>query len=270
MNKKLLTSILGVVLVVALVAAVSYYTIFTVNLNVNQPIQVTGEEWYSELDLDGLESGDVVLKENKPIRISNNGDTDRDVVITTNFLTGNSEEVDVSYVGILELTKKNTDTWAPLEGEGTKMQITYTVVGDEFEFSGVPEGYTLIYYKDTVVELGERLENPQPAIIVEDNIGSLAQENDANIDELADYTQEPDEYAHAKGAKLWVVLTTDIVDGNLVWGNWDEFYFETDLIWYSDSEDTLTVPANSFIEFYPRYEMGQYAEGKYQIKTTVA
>jgi len=71
--------------------------------------------------------------------------------------------------------------------------------------------------------------------------------------------------------KLWLV-PTDAIDGNTVdWTQANEFLFETDLIWYSNSADTLTVPANSFIEFYPQFEVNEYATGGLNIiKITVA
>ena len=155
---------------------------------------------------------------------------------------GNIEGITTTYVGTLELTKKNTVTWQPLED---KIEITYTLVGETFEFFGVPEGYTLIYYKDLVVGLDGRLENPQPAITITSDIGSLPQEDDANIDELADYCGEPDFYEHCKGAKLWVVLTSDITGNTLNWANMANYYYETDLMAYSaNGNGEITLPAN--------------------------
>lgn len=151
--------------------------------------------------------------------------------------------ITTTYRGVLELTKKDTGTWKPIIGD--KIQITYTIVGDTFEYSGVPAGYTLIYYKDNVVGLAGRLNNPQPAITVTSDIGSLPQSDDANMDELANYCGEPDLYQHCKGAKLWVVLTSDITGSNLNWANMANYYYETDLISYTkDTNGNMILPSN--------------------------
>ena len=69
--------------------------------------------------------------------------------------------------------------------------------------------------------------------------------DDANIDDSANYCQDPDNYEHCKGAKLWVVPTGDIEDSNLNWANMANYYYETDLIVYSDdTNNVITLPAN--------------------------
>jgi len=163
------------------------------------------------------------------------------VPVTVNFATtipdGNG--ITTTYRGVVELTKKDTKTWEPI---GAKIPITYTIVGDTFEYSGVPEGYTLIYYKDKVVGLEGRLNNPQPAITVTSSIGSLPQSDDANMDELANYCGEPDLYQHCKGAKLWVVPTSDITGSNLNWADMANYYYETDLIEYNTAGQITLYP----------------------------
>jgi len=261
-NKKLvlpLTAILGIGLVVA---AIGYYALFTVNVNVVQPISVTGTIGQS-IDCEAPAEGTIKCISNKVVRIDNDADENRTVTVLA------ASDLDVSYVGVLELTKKNSD-WEYIRD---KIELTYTVVGEDFEFSGVPEGYTLIYYKDAVYELEDRLENPQPAITVTSGIGSLPQLNDANIHELANYCGEPDNYLHCKGAKLWIVDNNDLDDGALNWAHmFDGYYYETDLIYYfANGDGEITVPANSFIEFYPQVEVDQYADGgNCPIEITVA
>ena len=189
---------------------------------------------------------------------------------TTNTLEGTLE-------GTLELTKKDTTTWEPSTNPEDKIEIIYTIIGDTFEFSGVPDGYTLIYYKDKVVGLEGRLANQQPAITVTSDIESLPQDNDANNDELANYCGDPDFYKHCKGAKLWVVLTSDINNGTLTWGNWDNFYFETDLITYTKETyyipevldtDEITISAGETLDFYVKTTFGVANTGTYTITTT--
>lgn len=258
-NKKLLITLLVGVMAVAVVSALSYYALATVTLNVNQPISIDGDGPQS-VDCD---AGDTCL--GSAIRVSNSDDEDRVVTITDN----SGDNIVTSYVGILELTKKDSN-WVPLTD---KTELTYTVVGETFEFSGVPEGYTLIYYKDKVVGLDERLDNPQPAITVTSDIGSFPHIDDANIDALADYCATPDFYEHCKGAKLWVVPNGDLADENLNWANmFDGYYYETDLVYYfANSEGEITVPAKSFIEFYPQFEVNQHTNGGQRtIQITVA
>ena len=259
MNKKLLLFAV-VPLCVGLVVAIGYYAILSFNVNIIQPIDVTydgdsvfGENFAIE-DFDCLVGDSCIGDEN--VRIDNSADEFQIVQLLK------TSELDVNYVGKLELTKKDITTWQPSENPEDKIEIIYTVVGNEFEVSGVPEGYTLIYYKDEIVGLEGRLANPQPAIIVSSDIGNLPQNDDANIDEFANYCAEPDNYEHCKGAKLWVVNTLDIDDGNLNWENMANYYYETDLVYYfANSEGEITVPANSFIEFYPQVSIDKYAEG---------
>lgn len=256
MNKKKFLMIGLPILLMTLVAgALTYYAMFYVTLNVHQPISVTGSLTQTINDCD---AGETCVGQG--ITVSNSGDEARTVKIVKDYGDGN---IAVSYVGKLELTKKDS-SWTAV---GDPIEITYTVVGDTFEFSGVPEGYTLIYYKDKVTGLDERLDNPQPAITVTSDIGSLPQLDDANIDDLANYCQDPDNYLHCKGAKLWVVSNGDLADENLNWANmFNGYYYETDLIYYFDNANgEITIPAGSFIEFYPAFTPDQYiGDGAYE------
>lgn len=261
MNKKiLLFGILGL-FAVALVSAglIIYHSQTQVTINVEQPISVVGDEAYT---IESVMAGqEPFLRE--AITISNIADFPVNVLVTDNAIEG----ILVNYVGVLELTKKDTTTWQPTED---KIEVVYTIVGDTFEFSGVPEGYTLIYYKDFVVGLENRTANPRPAITVTSDIGSLPKLDDVNA-ELENYCQDPDNYAHCNGAKLWVVPTSDINNGDLNWANMADYYYETDLVYYfANANGEIIVPANSFIEFYPEYTLASNLEtGDYTITTFV-
>jgi len=267
-NKRYLAfGILGLfALALVSAAVITYYALFSVTVNVNQPIEVT----YDGSSVFGKEipmSVDCNVENTclgGMIKVNNIGNENKVVTITT---VGTDDNVKVNYVGKLLLTKKNS-SWSPI---ATPIELTYTVVGEEFEFSGVLPDYTLIYYKDRVVGLDNRTDNPQPAITVTSDIGSLPHNDDVNA-ELENYCQNPDNYAHCNGAKLWIVPDGDLDVGNLNWANmFDGYYYETDLIWYSDSANELTVPANSFIEFYPQFEVNKYApEGQREITITIA
>lgn len=261
MNKKILLFGILPVLAICLVAAglLTYYGQTHVTIDVTQPISVEGDGAYI---LDGIAGQEPFLGD--AIKISNSADFPVNVLVTDDA----EEGINVSYVGVLELTKKDTNTWEPIEG--SEIELTYTVVGEEFEFSEIPDGYTLIYYKDEVVGLDNRTANPRPAITVTSTIGSLPQNDDVNM-ELENYCQDPDNYDHCNGAKLWIVPNGDITGETLSWANMANYYYETDLIYYfANANGEITVPANSFIEFYPEYTLaGNLETDNYTITTLV-
>ena len=265
-NKKYLMFILPVLCLVLVTAGlIIHYGQTQVTIDVTQPISVVGDCEYTLLDtMAGQEPflGDAIT-------VSNIADFPVIVQVTDTSGYSVNNGIEVSYVGVLELTKKDS-AWIPILGD--EIELTYTVVGEEFEFSGVPDGYTLIYYKDEYTVLGDRVANPQPAITVTSEIGSLPQLDDANIDELANYCQNPDNYAHCKGAKLWIVPNGDLTGETLSWAHmFDGYYYETDLIYYfANANGEITVPADSFIEFYPKYTLADNLEtGSYTITTSV-
>jgi len=243
MNKKKLMLFALPILCLALISAAIMGNLFSRHTIIDTEQTLEGLGINEEIV--PCDAGETCL--GKVIEVVSTADRDRIVQVTTTEEVG----IEVNYVGLLELTKKDS-SWTPT---GDPIELTYTVVGEEFKFSGVPEGYTLIYYKDEVVGLEERVANPQPAITIISNIGSLPQLDDSNIDELADYCSTPDFYKHCKGAKLWLVPNEDLNAGVLNWANmFDGYYYETDLVYYfANSEGEITIPANSFIEFYPQY-----------------
>jgi len=245
-NKKLLLFGLPI-FALSLVVALTCYSVFSATVSVHQPVSFSDT---LEQVVTDCNSGETCL--GQAITISNDGENPRTVSIVKTF---GSEDIEVNYVGVLELTKKDS-SWGLI---GEPIELTYTVVGEEFEFSGVPTEYTLIYYKDGVVGIEGRLENPQPAIIVTSDIGNLPQSDDANLN--ADYSQAPDYYEHKVGAKLWAVPTEAILGGNVLdWSLMSEFYYETDLIFSFANANELTVLGNDFIEFYPTFTPNTYVD----------
>lgn len=264
-KKKLIYGLIIPLLAVAIVSAavLIYYAQFWITLNITQQIDVNGNIPYTTNMVIDCDAGDTCYGDE--LKISNSGDEDKTITITTD--EGCNAEADISYVGKLKLTKKNTETWTAV---GDPIKITYIVVDDTFEVSGVPEEYTLIYYKDAVIGLEGRLQNPQPAIEIVSDIGDLPQSNDANLD--ADYSEAPDYYAHKTGAKLWAVPDSAILDGNVLdWSQWDDFYYETDLVYYfANSDGEITIPAGSFITVYPAFDVEGLAYGTCNTLITIA
>lgn len=255
MNKKIAIPVM-LVFSIGMVFALGYYALFSASFTVLPSITLS--EGCDDV-LSNVYSGDII--EGSECIITNEAPTLRDLILSNDAAEG----IDVSYAGTLELIKKDTETWV---ATGEPIEVDYTVIGDTFSVTGVPEGYTAIYYKDEVVGLEGRLANPQPAVSIV-GVGNLPHSDDANVDELADYTQAPDFYNQMKGAKLWVVPNGDLSEGTLNWANMADYYYETDLIQYnSDGEITLYPGASLTVT--PVYEIGSGVSGEQVITTTVA
>ncbi len=255
MNKKYL-SIFGFIFAIGLVSAIGYYAVFSTTFTVLPAITLSEE---CSDNLGEVYSGDLV--EGDECTLTNDAPTARSLLISNDA----DEGITTSYKGTLDLTKKDTETWVPV---GEPITISYTVIGDSFDVTGVPEGYTAVYYKDEVVGLEGRLANPQPAISIV-GIGNLPELDDANVDELANYCGEPDNYNQCKGAKLWVVPTTDLTEGTLNWANMANYYYELDMIQYN-AEGEITLSPGASLTITPVYDIGVDVTGEQTITTTVA
>ena len=76
-----------------------------------------------------------------------------------------------------------------------------------------------------------------------------------------------DDFEHCRGAKLWIIPTSVIGDnGVLSWASMWEYYYETDLIVYSNT-DTITLPAGGGFDF--MVENTFVGTGNYHITTSV-
>jgi len=255
MNKKLMLLPLFAVLIVGTVFALGYYGVFSQTMEVESSIE------FSEGCTDDLGLVfDGSTFEGTACAITNNAPSEREVQVTNDAPEG----IDVEYIGTLELSKKDSE-WQPT---GEPISVGYTIIGDTFEVTGVEDGYTAIYYKDGVVGLEGRLENPQPAISI-DSVTVLPEEDDFNMDELANYCAEPDNYNQCKGAKLWVVPTTDITEGTLNWANMANYFYELDLIQYN-SEGNLVLSPESEMVLTPVYTISPGVTGEQIVETTIA
>jgi len=257
MNKKILLPVLAVMSIgiLATVLAIGYYGFFSTTFNVESSIVL------SEGCNDNLGSVfDASTVIGTACVITNNAPTERIISVSNNA----NEGIGVEYVGTLELSMKDSE-WGTI---GEPISVEYTIIGDSFELTGVPEGYTAIYYKDGVVGLDGRLENPQPAISIV-GIEVLPEEDDFNIDELANYCGEPDNYNQCKGAKLWIVPSEDIIESELTWSNMANYYYELDLIQYN-SEGNLVLSPESTMTLTPVYTIGVGVVGEQNVTTIIA
>lgn len=271
-KKKLLMVGLPLLAVVIVSAAIiTYYALYIGVFDVSQSIQVSGEEYFSfngksytagESFFDCEHSVKNVANVNVPIKFgttcANSEGFDDETRSESNidwstFSNNRCDGIITSIYGILELSTKDTDTWAV---DGTKAKVKYTVVSDTFSaevIEGAIEDYELIYYKDAedAQTVAERTASPQKAIKIS-AIGSnsLPYANDGNVQADANYCGNPDNYEHCKGTKLWYVPSealSNCVNGvcDINWGLWGNFLYETDLIVYSsDAGNKITLPSN--------------------------
>jgi len=162
-----------------------------------------------------------------------------------------------SNVAFVELWEKDPATWGIVE-EGAWGKLKYNLEGPTFDFVFNGHGleidteYSLIYYADyenRYVNWGG--DNPGALIAsgtsnewgdihlmgsVELNM-DLPHPDDANKSIHA-YNGTPDFYTNAHGAKIWLVPSSAYDAGNTKVTAWQptRFLFETDLIWYDDTD----------------------------------
>ena len=253
--KKIYSIPLMLILGIALVAAgVGYYSILSTTITVSPSIELSGD---CEDTLTDVYDGETYL--GNDCVLTNNALSERNLVITTNSPTG----IDVTYVGTLELTKKDTTTWI---ATGDTKTIGYTIIGDTFEITNIPDGYTAIYYPNTEGDVfATNVENV--LVYGSDNIGNLPIALDVGDDYCGNGLNLGT--FQCVGAKLWLIEGTES-EALAKLSSWDasEFYFETSLIQYnSDGEITLSPGASLTIT--PVYEISAGVSGTKTITTTI-
>jgi hypothetical protein len=172
------------------------------------------------------------------------------MVLVATIIPIASVGADVEYETYLNMTSKDYTTWQPTsEASG---RLDYNTSGMNFKFnltasSLANDQYSLIYYTDFSGDRYGTWGGDNGIVIAEFavtdgtiNSGdmsvylgmSMPNTLDANADEH-DYSGAPDFYAHAHGAKIWLVPTSALTDGDLpiqAWPPTDNWLFETDLI----------------------------------------
>ena len=259
-NKKKLMLFGLPILCLVLVSAglIVYYGQSTHQINVESPVEYIGEDIYVVV---GDYAG-VVLEGNE-LGMKNNAGFE----VLMQISDDTPEGIETTYKGDLELTKKTVvfgqEVWDILAGD--KVQIEYTVVGEEFNaevVTGVKDGYVLIYYADN----DDRFANPGQAVLVEDVSENLPGLDDENAD-LNDYSAE---YLTTPfGAKIWYVPSDAIPGGVIDWSRASEFYFESSLIQYN-AEGQITVYPGETLDFTPEFNVSLGFVGNADITTSVA
>jgi len=154
------------------------------------------------------------------------------------------------------LTLENKDASWAIISDGISGTLDYNASGNNFNFSFTATGltastnYSLIYYADTEDRYNDwGGDNPGAfiATFATDGSGNISSGDmsvnlgmdlpcspDANA-YFYDYTGDPDYYDHATGAKIWLVPSTYYTAPEVTTWAPDTFLFETDLIWYDDT-----------------------------------
>ena len=248
-NKKNIMPLMFVLGISLVLAGAGYYAVATYTVTINQPISVTGD---GSQTIPICKAEDTCLSDN-PITIKNTDSANKVVTITDN---NNNPNISVSYVGKMIFVGKNLETGAVLTNTE---EIVYSITGDSFVATGIPEEYTLIYYPD----IGTFTENV--AGIIKLTEGSNAIESlPILLDGGDDYCVNPlnSNALVCNGAKLWLVENSYVADlENGVWTP-SSILFETDLITYTVSSDgEVLVPALSTITVYPAFTIDEHATG---------
>jgi len=139
-----------------------------------------------------------------------------------------------SNVAHLYLFEKDPATWEIVE-EGAWGKMQYTLAGSEFDFvfngHGLENGseYTLLYYPD-----------PWPGTgLICLGTGTACDEMDVHITGSVDTGDLPAEGDLNDGAKIWLVLSSDVDCENAAMVGWTptEYLFEYDLITFDDTDE---------------------------------
>jgi len=165
------------------------------------------------------------------------------------------------------LTLENKDSsWAIIKSDGIGGTLGYNAVGSTFDWglqaTGITDGtYALIYYADYSGDRYGTWGGDSPGAVIAtvtatsgviSTSGSvdlgmdLPCPPDANQFEH-DYSGTPDFYANAHGAKIWLVPTSALTSGTALpvtaWPPTNDWLFETDLIWYDDTDVVSNILA---------------------------
>ena len=130
----------------------------------------------------------------------------------------------------LYLYEKDPNDWTIVE-DGARGKLRYNLAGAEFDYGFNGHGleayteYSLIYYPEPQTDW------PWPVTVIDSGVSNnggninLAGSVDLNMD-------LPDPYNPDVGAKIWLVLTDDIIGDELTGWKPTEYLFENNLIFY--------------------------------------
>ena len=175
---------------------------------------------------------------------------------STVMAAGKHGQAGKSNVAFLYLYEKDPSTWEIVDS-GAWGKLKYNLAGPTFDFVFNGHGlqpninYSLIYYADfpnrmvnwggnnpgALIATGTTNPGGQLHLAGSPNLNmDLPHPDDAN--NTIDYSGAPDYYAHAHGAKIWLVPSSDYNAGMKKVTAWNptQYLFETDLITYDDTD----------------------------------
>jgi len=155
-------------------------------------------------------------------------------------LKGHIGQAGNSNNAFMELWEKDSETW-DINTDGAWGKLKYSLTGATFAFHFNGHGleplteYALIYYPDPW---------PGTGLIV---FGTAIANEDGNIlikgsAEISDLPIDEDEN---DGAKIWLVLYSDVGEGEMAGWNPGEYLFEYDLITFTADVDEVAATASS-------------------------
>lgn len=256
-NKKFILPLMVVFAIGLVVAGAMFYEQYVVNVNVNQYIIIDGATT-QVADCDAGESclgGDVT--------VSNTGSTEKTIHVSNDYV---GSDIQTSYVGELEMTRKGLTDWIPI---GDLVTISYTTIGDTFEVSGVPDGFTAVYYPNK-----NTYDYYDGVVVLSSKVGSnnLPRVDDLNGGSSSEYCTNlfNPTATQCKGAKLWLIPSDAVTSNVINWARASEFYFETELIQFNTNGD-LVISPHSSVTFKPLFEVNEHAlGGNYPVTITIA
>jgi hypothetical protein len=279
---------IALIAIAALASAglLSYYGMITGTATVSQSVKVDGKSYTEPITYtySGVAGSTVV---DGPHNLTNDAQVPATVKFETSCCNSTSgqcgygtgqacEGITTTYVNKLHLENKNA-SWGVISGDEIEADLTYEIVNETFNYELTATGltpntsYSLIYYADKQNRFAKWGGDTIGAVIVTVSSDANGKISTSGIKELgknlpdpadwndgpdacAEYSKAPDNYTHCKGAKIWLVPTSNLTnDNSLPLDAWDpsSYLFETDLIrYFNNAESKVTIPANGRVDFY--------------------
>ncbi len=258
MKRKMLAVIAVIVSCLVITASatlLTYYGQVTTTANVSQSVLIDGNDYTTPITHEfGIIAGCTQWIKHK---IENRACVEAPIDVSE---TGIVEGITVSYYilpGTLSLILENKDASWNIINDGYQVELTFNPCCPNFEWTlegkvtQTEKEYVLIYYADQpdrFVNWGgaPALELARVTSDVNGDISDSGSKNlgacfpfetDWNIGPNADY-HAYDGYDHAKGAKIWLIPTSDYNGIDEVLSAWNpgDYMFETDLVAYFDCD----------------------------------
>jgi len=207
--------------------------------------------------------------------------------------------VETSYWSTLKLENKDTSNWQPITNDNIEGTLTYELAAPtfnyEFEATGLEANteYSLIYYADKQDRfVNWSGDNPGALIgtFTTDESGNIPTTKGSknlamNLPHADDWNgvADPnycdknngfDDYDLCRGAKIWLVPSTDYNENKKALTAWNPttYLFETDLITYddTDSDGEALYLGEGMLNFFVKNDLViNLAPGEYKVKTEV-